>query len=171
MDYEITIGGRASKVALVRLAGESEQYEFHDTATGRSGRVVVVDRAPSRLILSIAHKMYSVRPRTRAAGRVDFLLNGEPVTAELVTAKASPALGLDRAAVPEVVVAHFPAKVVRVPVSKGSFVQERETLIVLEAMKMVTHIDAPKDCTVVETFVKEGEMVARGTKLARLRFT
>jgi biotin carboxyl carrier protein len=171
MDYEITIGGRSSKVALARAAGEAEQYAFTDSATGRSGTIEVVERAPSRLILSIAHKMFSVRPRTRVVGRVEFLLNGEPVTAELSAARASPTTGVDRGSVPELVIAHFPAKVVRVPVSPGSFVKERDPLIVLEAMKMVTHIDAPRDCTVVETFVNEGEMVARGTKLARLRFT
>lgn len=171
MEYEITIGRRSSKVALARQPGDVEEYEFSDTATGRSGRIIVVDRGPSRLIVSIARKMYSVRPRSRAPGRVDFLLNGEPVTAALSTSQASPTMGVDRATVPEIIIAHFPAKVVRVPVSKGSYVKERETLMVLEAMKMVTHIDAPKDCTVLETFVKEGEMVARGSKLARLRFT
>jgi biotin carboxyl carrier protein len=170
MEYDVTIGGRSSKVALARASAEGEEYEFRDSVTGRSGRIVVVDRAPSRLILSIAQKMYSVRPRARVPGRVEFLLNGEPVAAELALAKARPLAGVDRDAVPELVVAHFTAKVVRVPVANGSFVKERETLLVLEAMKMETHIDAPRDCTVVETFVREGEMVARGTKLARLRF-
>ena len=46
-----------------------------------------------------------------------------------------------------------------------------ETLLVLEAMKMETNLEAPSDCTVREVFVKEGEMVARGSKLARLDFS
>lgn len=170
MDFEITIGSRSSKVTLARLAGDPEQYEFRDSSTGRSATIVVVDRAPSRLLLSIAQKMYSVRPRSRTSGRVEFLLNGEPVVAELAAAKAPSTEGAGRASLPDLVIAQFPAKVVRIPVVKGSFVKERDPLIVLEAMKMVTHIDAPRDCTVLETFVKEGESVARGTKLVRLRF-
>lgn len=170
MDFEIAIGGRSSKVALTRVAGSSERYAFHDEATGRSGHLVVVDRAPARLIVSIGDKMYSVRPRASSPGRVDFILNGEPVTAELSRAQAPPPVGPDRVVAPEVIVSQFPAKVVRVPVSVGASVRTRETLVVLEAMKMVTHLDAPRDGTVLEIFVNEGEMVARGTKLLRLKF-
>jgi biotin carboxyl carrier protein len=170
MDYEITIGGRSSKVALTRAPGSPERYAFHDEATGRSGHLVVVDRAPARLILAIGDKMYAVRPRAKAPGRVDFILNGEPVSAELSTAKAPAEARVDRVAAPEVIASQFPAKVVRVPVSVGASVRARQTLVVLEAMKMVTHLDAPRDGTVLEIFVNEGEMVARGTKLLRLKF-
>ena len=158
-------------MTLARSAGEREQYEFHDASSGRSGAIIVVDRTPARLILSVANRLYSVSPRATGEGRVDFVLNGEPVTAELSAASAPGRAGADPASPAELVVSSFPAKVVRVSVSNGADVRDGATLIVLEAMKMESYIEAPKDCTVVEVFVKEGEMVARGTKLARLRFS
>lgn len=171
MEYEITIDGRSAKVALARSAGEFEQYEFADGATGRSGQILVIERAPSRLILSVANRLYAVRPRARSAGRVEFLLNGESVTAEVAAGTASSTAGIDALSVPELVLSSFPAKVVRVPVATGERLTSGTTLIVLEAMKMESYVAAPKDCTVVEIFVKEGEMVARGAKLARLDFS
>jgi len=170
MEYEITIAGKSAKVTLARSAGERERYEFRDAASGRSGAIIVIDRSPGRLILSVDNKLYSVSPRASGKGRLDFVLNGEPMTAELSAAKASGTASADPAASPELVVSSFPAKVVRVPVSNGSDVPNGATLIVLEAMKMESYVEAPRSCTVLEVFVKEGEMVARGTKLARLKF-
>jgi biotin carboxyl carrier protein len=171
MEYEITIDGRSAKVALARSAGEFEQYEFTDAASGRSGRILVVERSPSRLILSIANRLYAVSPRARSAGHVEFLLNGESVAADIAAARASPSAGTDAPSAPELVVSSFPAKVVRVPVARGEQLSHGATVIVLEAMKMESYVAAPKDCTVVDLFVKEGEMVARGAKLVRLRFS
>lgn len=168
MDYEITIGGATRKVTLSHLSGEGERYEFGDPVAGTSTSLTILRREPSRLLVSVADKTYSVRPVSQAPGRIAFLMNGDPVVAELATRKASRTTASGVVSVGDLVVANFPARVVRLPVSKGSRVKSGETLLVLEAMKMESYVEAPQDCTVLEAFVKEGEMVARGARLFRL---
>ncbi len=170
MDYEITIGGRSEKVTLSRSAGEPEQYEFQGAAWDQPLRVTVVRREPSQLVLSIAERIYSVRPFRRSPGGAEFLVNGELVSAALVAKGGPKAAGAGVASVNELVVSHFPAKVVRILVANGARVKAGETLLILESMKMETHVDAPRECTVLELFVAEGEMVNRGAKLTRLDF-
>ncbi len=171
MDFEIKIGPRSEKITITRCEGDPEQYELVVEKGGESDKITVIRREPTRLIISIANKIYSVRQLSRISGHVEFILNGEKVVADLAAKKISEEIGSAIASVSEVVISNFPAKVVRVLVSKGSHASDGETLIVLEAMKMEAQIKAPRNCEVLETFVKEGEMVARGAKLARLKFT
>ena len=171
MELEVRLGSEVRKVTLERRAGEPEAWRFYDPAIRKSRRLTVLRRDPTHLLLSVDEKVYSVRPVSQAPGEITFLLNGETVTAGRPTRGGKVPVGSEIASVDELVVSHFPAKVVRVLVAKGSRARASETLLVLEAMKMETNLEAPKDCTVLELFVKEGEMVARGSKLARLDFT
>lgn len=170
MDYEIRIAGQSERVSLSRRAGKGDEFHFHFGRGTHAGTITVVRREPNRLVLSIGERIYVVQRLGGAPGRVVFLWNGEPVTAELSTHAETRVPGPELVTADELVVSHFPAKVVEVAVRAGARLRRGETLLVLEAMKMETHVAAPRDCTVVETFVKEGEMVARGTNLVRLRF-
>ena len=170
MEFELELDGATRTVTLVRHTGDPEAYVVHEPSTGESRRLSVIRRDSRPHILAIDGKVYSVRPRTRTAGRVEFLLNGEPVSAGRSASKGIGPIGSEVASVNELVISHFPAKVVRVLAAPGSHARAGETLLVLEAMKMETNLEAPRDCTVVEVLVKEGEMVARGSKLARLDF-
>jgi biotin carboxyl carrier protein len=62
----------------------------------------------------------------------------------------------------------MPGKIVEVSVSPGATVQEGDTVVVLESMKMETPIDAPEKGTVTEIHVAEGDTVAEGDLLAEL---
>ncbi len=62
----------------------------------------------------------------------------------------------------------MPGKIVKVAVREGESVDERELLIVLEAMKMEHRIEASTDATVRSVLVKEGQIVAAGTPLVEL---
>ena len=53
----------------------------------------------------------------------------------------------------------------KVLVKVGDRVRQGDTLCLLEAMKMVTPLEAPVDGTVVEICVAESQSVARGAKL------
>jgi biotin carboxyl carrier protein len=70
----------------------------------------------------------------------------------------------------ELIVSNFPARIVKLSIKPGADLRSGETLIVLEAMKMEAQIKAPRDCTVEEVYVKEGEMVERGKPMIRLKF-
>ena len=57
--------------------------------------------------------------------------------------------------------APMPGKVLEVRVAPGDTVTKGQTLLVLEAMKMEHHMDAPDDGVVGEVFVTDGQQVAK----------
>ena len=59
-------------------------------------------------------------------------------------------------------------KVLKVPVAKGATVKAGDVLVVLEAMKMETNVNAGSDGTVDEVMVKEGDSVEAGQGLVRI---
>jgi biotin carboxyl carrier protein len=59
----------------------------------------------------------------------------------------------------------MPGKVIRVLVEPGQRVEPRETLLVLEAMKMETTISAPRDGTVTSIGVEAGGTAGAGQLL------
>jgi acetyl-CoA carboxylase biotin carboxyl carrier protein len=51
----------------------------------------------------------------------------------------------------------------------GSTVRAGETLCILEAMKMMNHLEAEFDCEILEVKVKSGDLVEYGQALFRVR--
>lgn len=170
MDYEITISGKSMRVAISRGSGLQEDYDLKAQGDRMPKKIAVVRREPSRLVLSIEDRMYSVIQLRRTSGSVEFILNGDLVVAELAQKKVAEEVRSDIASVDELVTSNFPAKVVKIFASRGSKIKEGETLMVVEAMKMEAQIKSPRNCAVLEIFVKEGDMVFRGAKVARLKF-
>jgi acetyl/propionyl-CoA carboxylase alpha subunit len=64
--------------------------------------------------------------------------------------------------------APMPGTVIKVLVKPGDEVEHRQTLLVLEAMKMETPVVSPYDATVRAIHVAEGDRVAGGTLLVEL---
>jgi 3-methylcrotonyl-CoA carboxylase alpha subunit len=64
--------------------------------------------------------------------------------------------------------APMPGTVIRVAVAPGDAVAPRQTLLVLEAMKMETPVVSPYQATVRAVHVKEGDRVAGGALLVEL---
>jgi acetyl-CoA carboxylase biotin carboxyl carrier protein len=54
-------------------------------------------------------------------------------------------------------------------VSPGSRVKAGETLCILEAMKMMNHLEAEFDCQIIEVKAKSGDLVEYGQALFRVR--
>ncbi len=135
-------------------------------------KLVVRRRDRNFILISVDDKMYFIKQTKRTSSSVDFIANGRLTSAYLPTEgiREEAKVRSDVASINELVSSNFPSKVVSIRVSKGSKQKEGDTLLVLEAMKMEAQIKAPKDCDVVEVFVREGEMVARGTKLLQLKF-
>jgi biotin carboxyl carrier protein len=59
----------------------------------------------------------------------------------------------------------MPGKIVKVLVKAGDSVQQRQGLVVVEAMKMENELRSPKVGTVSEVRVEEGTLVEAGTIL------
>ena len=57
----------------------------------------------------------------------------------------------------------------RIVAGVGDGVSEDDTVIILESMKMEIPVSAPASGTVSEILVAEGETVAEGTVVARMR--
>jgi biotin carboxyl carrier protein len=62
----------------------------------------------------------------------------------------------------------MPGTVIAVAVAPGDRVSRRQTLIVLEAMKMETPVVSPYDAVVRAVHVREGDRVAGGALLVEL---
>ncbi|MDR0390071.1 MAG: acetyl-CoA carboxylase biotin carboxyl carrier protein [Spirochaetaceae bacterium] len=54
-------------------------------------------------------------------------------------------------------------------VSSGATVKAGETLCILEAMKMMNHLEAEFDCQILEVKVKSGDLVEYGQALFRVK--
>jgi 3-methylcrotonyl-CoA carboxylase alpha subunit len=69
------------------------------------------------------------------------------------------------------IVAPMPGKIVKVEVAPGDAVEERQLLIVLEAMKMEHRIEATHDGIVKSVAVVPGNLVTGGAVLVELEGT
>jgi len=56
----------------------------------------------------------------------------------------------------------------RLVASKGQVLQEDDTLLIIESMKMEIPICAPEDCRLIEIIVQESQLVSEGDVIARL---
>ena len=84
-----------------------------------------------------------------------------PVAAAAPAAPAAPAI----TGAGEAVNAPMPGPILKVNVKVGDAVQEGQTLVVLEAMKMENDIMAPKAGTVTQVLVSKGSSVDTGAPL------
>jgi len=66
------------------------------------------------------------------------------------------------------VVAPMPGTVIRVLAAEGDRVEQRQPLLVIEAMKMETPLVSPFDATVLRVHVAEGDRVTGGALLVEL---
>lgn len=64
--------------------------------------------------------------------------------------------------------ATMPGTVLKVVVSKGSPVKRGEHLLITEAMKMETTVQAPKDGTIKEIYVAAGDAISTGDLLIEM---
>ena len=62
----------------------------------------------------------------------------------------------------------MPGKVVKLLVAEGETVQEGQTLLILEAMKMQNEYKSPSAGTVAKLYVKEGSTVETATRMVEL---
>jgi acetyl-CoA/propionyl-CoA carboxylase biotin carboxyl carrier protein len=141
-------GFRLNAAPTVRLAAEDETRTVRDmpgAATTRSASVIVDDAVHLDIAgRSVAFRVASPPDVDRAASAAASAHGGGP--AELV--------------------APMPGQVLTIGSGIGSVVRAGDTLITLEAMKMEHAVTAPSDGRVGDVFVREGDQVIRGQRLA-----
>jgi biotin carboxyl carrier protein len=166
------------------------QYEIE--VNGRI-RQVSVERAGDRFAVSVDGRTWDVDAR-RVEGRRLSLIVGTGASYEvgIVPDAATGMLGVrvgatecavafngrrrarpeDRdhgASGPQRLVAPMPGKIVRVAVKPGEAVRARQTVVVVEAMKMENELRAARDGIVGELHAREGAPVVAGELLAVIR--
>ena len=69
---------------------------------------------------------------------------------------------------PDVITAPMPCKIVKVFVKPGDKLKAGDSVLTMEAMKMMSNYKVAEDCTIKEVVVKEGESVMANAVLAKL---
>ena len=169
MQYEVEVNGRLRRVSLERIGGRF--------AVSIDGRTRGVDVAISRgndasrtlsLIVDpgVTHDV-SVS-RDAVTGMLAIRVGGTHCLVSM-----SPGLRRGRTdehdhagSGPQRIVAPMPGKIVRVAVAAGEAVRARQTVVVIEAMKMENELRAGRDGTVAELRARTGEPVEAGQLLA-----
>ena len=165
------------------------QYEIE--VNGRI-RQVSAERAGDRFAVSVDGRTWDVDAR-RVDGRTLSLIVGRGASYEvgIVPDAATGLLGVRVGAAecavafngrrrrpeerdhgasgPQHVVAPMPGKIVRVAVKPGEAVRARQTVVVIEAMKMENELRAARDGIVGDLPAREGAPVVAGELLAVIR--
>ena len=122
--------------------------------------------------VTLNNKVYEVEVEAGEAMLVDEYEAKAPAVA--APAAAAPVAAAPVAAAPaaaavtasgEVVKSPMPGNIMKILVSQGQKVNEGDTLIVLEAMKMENDIVATKSGTVAQIVVTKGQVVETGASL------
>jgi biotin carboxyl carrier protein len=164
VQYEVEIGGRRRQVAVIR-AGDG----FAVSVDGRTRHVDAVRigaRTLSLVLDSVCSNEVSIAADP-VSGQLTVYAGSTPIA---VTLNGRRRWGRnDEAAAsgsgPERLVAPMPGKVVRVLVKAGDLVTARQSVVVVEAMKMENELRATREGTVAEIHVREGMSVDAGALL------
>jgi len=170
VQYEVDINGRIRQVALHRAGGR-----ITASIDGRARRVDAARIDAHTMSLVIDNGDHG----DGRAASYDVSVASNPATGLLQvrigTAVIDVALDGGRrrrrdsgghpAAGPQRIVAPMPGKVVRVGVKTGDAVRARQTVVVVEAMKMENELKAARDGVVGELLAVEGASVEAGALL------
>ncbi|MEM9383130.1 MAG: biotin/lipoyl-containing protein [Planctomycetota bacterium] len=162
----VEIGGRTREVEIterlgrleVQLDGEPCEVEYAEV--DGYGQAVLLHEGQS-YAMSIAGGPHEIAI-TLAGYRYDCVLEDERERAANLAARASNRGG-------GTVKAVMPGVVVEVLVEPGETVEEGQSLLILEAMKMQNEIAAPGAGVVQTSHVEAGTAVAAGDKLVTLK--
>ena len=167
MLYEVEVNGRLRQVAVHRDGGR-----FAVAVDGRTWRVDAARldaRTLSLIVGEGASHEVSVVPGA-AAGLLSVRV-GATAFAVALNPRRRRGPQDDRGSIhgggsgPQKITAPMPGKIVRVAVTTGSVVRARQTVVVIEAMKMENELRAGRDGTVGEVHAKEGASVEAGELL------
>jgi len=137
---------------------------------GRGHAASLVATSPPRgrsLLLDGAS--FALLARCAGGGAWELQLDGRSVSAEVLDARTARVRELSAAAAGRVEVAALkapmPGLVVRVAVGEGDAVEEGDTVLIVEAMKMENELRAPGAAKVTRLHAAPGEAVEKGQVL------
>jgi len=164
VQYEIEVQGRVRQVAVHRRGSA-----FDVTVDGRALRVDAarIDAKSMSLVVHPGAASYDVGFVTdTATGLLSVRVGTTHVAVAFNGRRGRRDEAGQAAAGPQRITAPMPGKIVRVPARTGDAVRARQTIVVIEAMKMENELKAARDGIVSELHANEGESVEAGALLA-----
>jgi biotin carboxyl carrier protein len=162
--YEVEINGRVRLVAVHRDGGH-----FAASVDGRVRRVDVarIDAQNMSLVVDDGAATYDIGVAGDAATGLLQVRVGATVIDVAINGgrRRRRDHRADAGAGPQRIVAPMPGKIVRVGVKTGDTVRARQTVVVVEAMKMENELKAGRDGMVSELRAVEGASVEAGALL------
>ncbi len=179
MTFEIDLNGRTRMVSVeLRAAGrysvavDGRSYDVDAVRIGEFGLSLLMDgddhraQSAASLLQPGMSREVQVVPGTQR-GEVLVGIDGRTVAAtfNVRRSKRRGADGASSAKGDQAVVAPMPGRVIRVLVSAGDEVAARQSVVVVEAMKMENELRSPKAGRVKEVSVTPGTLVETGRVL------
>ncbi len=148
------------QVGLKFLENRDNPDAFEPAPTGKEGSAVTTEGGEEVYTVEVDGQKYTV---TVSDG-------GDVTGLAPVGGSAASSAGGEVAAIGdgEPVPAPLGGNIVKVMVSPGDQVEEGDTLLILEAMKMESEVTAPRSGSVTQVHVKAGDAVASGDPLLDL---
>ena len=163
MQYEVEVAGRVRQVAVHRAGSK-----FDVAVDGRVWRVDAahIDARTMSIVVEDTGASYDVGFAPDLATGLLFVRVGSTQVPVALNGRRRRHDDAGHAgAGPQRIVAPMPGKIVRVGVKPGDTVTARQTLVVIEAMKMENELKAGRDGTVGELHAQEGASVDAGALL------
>ena len=143
---------------------------------GGSERPVTEGGVPTEFIVDVHGESYQVAITgvgMKGSGKRHLYMNLDGMPEEVVFEalnefKAEGGSGRKQASAPGHVTTNMPGNIVEVLVAEGDEVKEGQALLVAEAMKMETEVQAPIAGTVTEIYVSKGDRVTPGEVLIEI---
>lgn len=183
---EEKVGFKPTEKDLISYALYPKVFEEYAKARAQYGDISVLDtptflyglRLGEEIEVEIEKgktliiKLVSIgEPQHDGTRVIYFEINGQPreivVQDMTVEATGNKAVKADPSN-PNQIGATMPGTILKVVVSKGSPIKRGDHLLITEAMKMETTVQAPKDGVVKEIYVKEGDSISTGDLLIEI---
>ena len=142
------------QVGLKFLQNRGNADAFEPVPTGREGGAPTTDGGDEIYTVEVEGQKYTVT-----------VSNGGDITGLAPKGGSAPASGSGASGSGEPVPAPLGGTIVRLAVQAGDQVEEGDTLLILEAMKMESEVSAPRAGTIASINVKAGDAVAAGDNL------
>lgn len=150
------------QVGLKFLENRNNPDVFEPVPTGNESSTVKSDSGEEIYTVEVEGKSYTVTVNN--GGDITGIVPPAGGAAAATGGVAPAAAGAEGEPFP----APLAGNIFKVLVEPGDEVEEGETMIILEAMKMETSISAPRTCVIAEVIAKEGDAVAVGDTLVKL---
>ena len=163
MQYEVEVDGRVRQVAVHRTGGtfdvivDGRSWRVDAAHVGTDGMSIVVEPGGASYDVGFANDT--------ATGLLYVRIGTTQIPVALNGRRRRHDDGGHAGAGPQRLVAPMPGKIVRVNVAPGEAVRARQTIVVIEAMKMENELRAGRDGIVAELHAREGASVDAGALL------